>query len=205
MDYPDVEPLWSSLWSARSGEEAIRLRFELGGDFDNIVQPVPRFLQAHGRASAVADALFSADCVAVVASQGCPADQAGLSDDVMDGFVALQSTGFDPPRISEWQANLHPWQDSETRGWDFRSFDLGDDKVARDTLLWHAIAYEMPIYPSARVATFLLNPSTSVMLHVYDDRGMDVIAHDPAKLRSLHADFAGWLLDYDRERMTKLF
>ena len=43
------------------------------------------------------------------------------------------------------------------------------------------------------------------MLHVYDDRGMDVIACDPAKLHGLYSDFEDWLLDHDRERMMKLF
>jgi hypothetical protein len=60
-------------------------------------------------------------------------------------------------------------------------------------------------YPSAPVLGFLLNTSTSVMLHVYDDRGMDVIACDPAKLQGVYSGFADWLLDYDRERMAKLF
>lgn len=107
--------------------------------------------------------------------------------------------------MNEWQATLYPDPDEEAYVWDLRSYDLGRDKVARDTLLWHAIASEMPVYPSARVVTFLLDSSRSVMLHVYDDRGMDVIAYDPAKLHGLHTDFADWLLDYDRERMTKLF
>lgn len=63
----------------------------------------------------------------------------------------------------------------------------------------------MAIYPSAPVVTFLLNPFESVMLHVYDDRGMDVLAFEPAKLYGIHTDFADWLLDHDRERMEELF
>lgn len=63
----------------------------------------------------------------------------------------------------------------------------------------------MPIYPSAPVLTFLIDLSSSTMLHVYDDRGMDVISDDPAKLQVLYVEFADWLLDYDRERMAKMF
>lgn len=206
MNYPSIEHLWSGLWATRLATEDVRLRFELGGEeFDNTVQQVPRFLQAHRRASTIADALFSENCVAVVAWNSCPPDPAGLPDKVQDGFVALQSTGFDAPQTNEWQANLYSAPDDEAYVWQLRSYDLGHNKVARDTLLWHAIASEMPIYPSAPVVTFLLDPNTSVMLHVYDDRGMDVIASDAAKLHGLHSDFADWLLDYDRERMTKLF
>lgn len=206
MNHPSIEHLWSSLWASRFAAEDVRLRFELGGEeFDNTVQQVPRFLQAHRRASTLADALFSGNCVAVVAWNGHPPYPAGLPDNTKDGFVALQSTGFNAPQMNEWQATLYPDPDEEAYVWDLRSYDLGRDKVARDTLLWHAIASEMPVYPSARVVTFLLDSSRSVMLHVYDDRGMDVIAYDPAKLHGLHTDFADWLLDYDRERMAKLF
>lgn len=129
----------------------------------------------------------------------------GLGDGIEDGFVALQSSGFHAPLISEWQAILYPDPDDEGYVWDVRSYDLGQDKIARDTLLWHAVAFEMPIYPSAPVLSFLLDTNASVMLHVYDDRGMDVIADDPAKLHGLYSNFADWLLDYDRERMAKLF
>jgi hypothetical protein len=206
MNRPSIENLWSGLWATRSGPEDVRLRFELGGEeFDNTVQQVPRFLQAHGRASAVADALFRESCVGVVAWNGRMPNPAGLGDGVQDGFVALQSTGFQAPLVSEWQATLFPDPNDEAYVWDVRSYDLGPDKIARDTLLWHAVASEMPIYPSAPVLGFLLDTSASVMLHVYDDRGMDVIAYDPARLHGLYSGFADWLLDYDRERMAKLF
>jgi hypothetical protein len=200
MDYPSIEILWSGLWATRFAEKDVRLRFELGGEeFDNTAQQVPRFIQAHRRASTVADGLFRRNCVAVVAWNGRPPSPAGLPDGVKDGFAALQSTGFDALQIGEWQAALYFDPDDDADVWQLRSYDLGHDKVARDTLLWHTIASEMPIYPSASIEAFLLDPSTSVMLHVYDDRGMDVIAHDATKLGALHQNFAGWLLDYDRE------
>lgn len=206
MNTPPIQHLWTSLWATRFGAEEVRLRFELGGEeLEHADQPVPRFLQAHRRASTIADALFSGNCIAVVAWSGQAPDPTGLLDEAEDGFAALQSTGFSSPLISEWRAMLYPDPDGETDAWKLRSYDLGHDKAARDTLLWHAIASEMPIYPSAPVVTFLLDPCKSVMLHVYDDRGMDVIASNPAQIQGLHANFKDWLLAYDRERMAKLF
>lgn len=205
MNSLSIEQLWQGLWATLLAAEDIRLRFELGGSFENDVQQVPRFLQAHTRASTVADALFNGACLAIVAWNGRLPSPEGLDDGVLDGFLALQSTGFSAPQVSEWRAILYPDPEDEAYEWQLRRYDVGQDKVARDTLLWHAIASEMPVYPSAPIVTFLLDPTTSVMLHVYDDRGMDVIADDPAKLHDLHVEFADWLLDYDRERMTNLF
>lgn len=202
-----AERIWSSLWATRSSAADVRLRFERGGEqFDNIVEQVPRFLQAHSRASTVADALFRDGCVGVVAWDGRKPYPAGLPRRTIDGFVALRSTGFAVPQATDWRAPLYPDpSDDEADVWTLRSYDLGRNKVARDTLLWHAVAAEMPIYPSAPVAVFLIDPETPLMLHVYDDRGMDVIGNAPAKLKKLYSRFADWLLDYDRERMAKLF
>jgi hypothetical protein len=207
MADPSIEHLWSALWTPSSPTEDFRLRFELGGEeFNNTVQQVPRFLQAHLRASAVADALFTGACVGIVAWNGRTPYAAGFDGDVKDGFVALQSTGFAAPQITQWRACLYPEAASdEPDVWTLRSYDLVNSKVARDTLLWHAIAAEMPIHPSAPVVIFLIDPDAPVMLHVYDDRGMDVISDDPAKLQGIYFDFADWLLDYDRSRMARLF
>jgi len=75
----------------------------------------------------------------------------------------------------------------------------------RDTLLWTAIVYEMPIRPKAPVLTFLVDFDAMVSLHVYDDRGMDVRSLDRDRLEPLYRKFDGWLLDYDRPRMAAAF
>lgn len=207
MATPKIEQIWSSLWGFRTVNEGVRLRFALGGeDFDNTSQSVPRFLQAHRRASAIADALFNGSCIGIVAWNGRPPYHAGLPEEVEDGFAALESTGLDASNISEWQAKIYPHpEDEEVYLWTLRSYDLGHHKAFRDTLLWHAIAAEMPIYPSAPVLTFLVDLDTLTLLHVYDDRGMDVISDNAASLTGLYSEFADWLLDYDRERMAKMF
>ncbi|MBB3694797.1 DUF3885 domain-containing protein [Sphingomonas sp. BK580] len=206
MINPSVEHLWSHLWTTRFSDKDVRLRFQLGGQFDNVTEQVPRFLQAHSRASTVADAAFRNGCMGVVAWGGQRPSSTGLSRRTKNGFTALQSTGFVVPQSAEWHGPLYSDpDDAEANDATFRSYDLGEDKVARDTLLWHAVALEMPIYPKANVSIFLIDPVTPLMLYVYDDRGMDVIAKDEAALRDLFIRFDEWLLDYDRERMAKLF
>lgn len=202
-----VEDIWSRLWATRFTAMEVRLRFELGGEqFDNTVEQVPRFLQAHSRATTVADALFRSGCLAVVAWNGRKPYPAGLPRRTKDGFVALRSTGFVVPQITEWHAPLYPNSgDDEPDIWTLRSYDLGQNKVFRDTLLWHAIAAEMPIYPSAPVVVFLIDSQAPLMLHVYDDRGMEVIGNAPAKLNELYSEFSDWLLNHDRERMARMF
>lgn len=182
------------------------LRFELGGaSLDNCTQSIPRFLQAHRRATSIADSLFRENCVAVIGWNGqwrLPCENL----EAMDAFEALRATGFDALPISAWQACPYSEADDEdVDTWVFQSYAISHDKAARDTLLWHSIAAELPIYPSAPITSFLLNPDTAIMVHAYDDRGLDLIADKPEHLLESYQLFADWLLDHDRTQMEELF
>jgi hypothetical protein len=63
----------------------------------------------------------------------------------------------------------------------------------------------MPISPSAGVSTYIVDLPSRLLAHVYDDRGMDVVAMERGPLQSLHAEYRPWLLDYDIDRMDATF
>lgn len=44
-----------------------------------------------------------------------------------------------------------------------------------------------------------------VMLHLYDDRGLDIAAHDKNTLMPLYQKLNTWILDYDHEQIDKIF
>ncbi|MTH64542.1 DUF3885 domain-containing protein, partial [Paracoccus shanxieyensis] len=54
-------------------------------------------------------------------------------------------------------------------------------------------------------SNYIIDRSRSVILHIYDDRGMDVAAGHPSALRPLYEKFNCWLLDHDREKMDLIF
>ena len=100
---------------------------------------------------------------------------------------------------------MYPDPTEKQEKFEIRSYDLTKSRSNRDCLIWHSIALEMPIYPSANVTIWLFDPKSALMLHIYDDRGMDVIAKDIKGLKPIHDKFRPWLLDYDRDRMSKMF
>lgn len=183
------------------------LRFELGGEaFGCADAPVPRFVQALGRSRAIRDAVF-ADTLrlwAVVASKADPSQDFFAPSS--DGFEALSSFGFKGNAISEWRAKLNP-DEPEQREEDFvwRVFDVTSDIASQDALLWSSLAYEMPIEPKSPVVSYLLDLKRGILLHVYDDRGMEVVALAAAPLLPFYNKFDAWLLDYDREHMRATF
>ena len=59
--------------------------------------------------------------------------------------------------------------------------------------------------PAISSRVYFLNLQTDTLPHMYDDRGLDVIARQGSALIRLYIDFQEWILDYDRERMDRIF
>ncbi len=75
-----------------------------------------------------------------------------------------------------------------------------------DVLLWASVAKEGRILPKARWLDFFITDlERGVVLHVYDDRGMDVCARDQQALVPLYTNLSEWLLEYDRPAMDAAF
>lgn len=53
--------------------------------------------------------------------------------------------------------------------------------------------------------TFFLNQRTGIIFHMYNDRGIDIIAPAMAVLRHLHETHKDLILDYDRKKITAVF
>ncbi len=171
---------FSDQWLAPFRSSPYSLRFELGGETFGNEAPVPRFLQAFGRATEIAQEVFenSRQNFGVVAAYPNSADD--IFAPAEDGFEALAAAGFTLEPMHEWQAPMWPDQAEEEDRMPcrWRAYDLGGDIVQRDVLLWCAISLEMAVVPKAPVSSFLADFDRNILLHVYDDRGMDVTALD---------------------------
>lgn len=74
-----------------------------------------------------------------------------------------------------------------------------------DRILWGALAADLGIRPALACRAYFADPERGVLVHPYDDRGMDVIGPDHALLSALFHRFHGYLLDYDMARMRSFF
>jgi hypothetical protein len=59
--------------------------------------------------------------------------------------------------------------------------------------------------PSIASGVYVVDPQSKIIMHMYDDRGLDVIANDEATLRPLYEGFAEWVLDNQQHRVTFRF
>lgn len=76
-----------------------------------------------------------------------------------------------------------------------------------------AISYEDFPHPSqllkrqnrAGIDVYFVNITKKIIFHFYDDRGCDVIASNKEALHDLYKERNDWILDYDRDKIDKLF
>ena len=52
---------------------------------------------------------------------------------------------------------------------------------------------------------YFINKSKGIILHIYDDRGMDVLGAEKCSIKSLYEEFNQWILDYNRDEIDTVF
>lgn len=51
----------------------------------------------------------------------------------------------------------------------------------------------------------LFDVESHVMLHLYNDRGLDIVAYDKASLIPIYHKLNKWILENDRKQIDKMF
>lgn len=170
------------------------LRFELaGGDV-----AVDRFSQAYDRARQIAHAAFSRSehlTVVLACYRVNGNEQAAM-------LRAARSCGVDVPAVRD-KATREPDDGATAPARSLIAFEVKPEVVPR--LLWGALAQELGIRPRLSGDLYVADLARGVLLHPYDDRGMDVVGLGTDVLAELYACFPDWLLEYDLERMNGFF
>jgi len=72
--------------------------------------------------------------------------------------------------------------------------------------MFQAIANrEQPGDPKVNSGVFVIEPRSKIIMHMYDDRGLDVIAAEIDTLRPMFESFNDWILDNQRHRIEFRF
>ncbi len=64
---------------------------------------------------------------------------------------------------------------------------------------------DMGIKPSIFHRVYFININKNTIFHIYDDRGCDVLATSPNTIRDMYHTYNDWILDYDRNKIDKVF
>ncbi len=64
---------------------------------------------------------------------------------------------------------------------------------------------DMGLKPSIFHDVYFINVSKDTIFHVYDDRGCDLLATSPDTIRDIYEEYNDWILNYDRDKIDKVF
>ncbi len=167
------------------------LRIDLGGDIAPTEQRVARFTQAYHRAVDVVEQVFSGAAVSTV---------------VAAFDRSFRKTQVEMARLSRRLAHAyHAAPETVRGGVRWRVIDQ-TSPADRAAFIWASVAAEIGVAPRGPDARFyFVDQDMSVLAHVYDDRGMDVVAHGRAALQPHYGSYVPWLLKFDRSRMDAAF
>lgn len=84
--------------------------------------------------------------------------------------------------------------------WDMKNSKIPIDKVFREIILGDIGGSKEFIS-----SIFLFDIENHVILHLYDDRGLDIVAYDKNTLTPIYNKLNTWILDYDRKQIDKIF
>ena len=84
--------------------------------------------------------------------------------------------------------------------WYLPDFNLDVEKLFEDILYTD---FRKPHFLTSNV--YFLNSQAKLLYHLYDDRGLDLVATNKATLKPIYQQYHQWLLDYDRKAMQEIF
>jgi hypothetical protein len=101
------------------------------------------------------------------------------------------------PIEDRWKENVTDWNA-------FVVFELPATRM--QSLLWCAFTTDFPaLKPNPRCSVYFIDIERKLLVHPYDDRGMDIVGLNTDLLSQLYVQFNQILLEYDRSTMDSTF
>lgn len=166
------------------------LRFELseGGSYAEM------FFQAYAKASEILGAVFE-EQEEVQACLGFYGEKTLLGS--LSVFRGIRDCQISIPK-----SECEIWQGIESEEELLRTYvAFPVQKGDLPKLLWSALAIDLGVQPRANCDVYLFSIKQEILVHPYDDRGMDVIGPNKAVLQGLFNKYRHYLLEYDMEVM----
>ena len=180
------------------------LRFELGGEEVSTKRPLKRFAQAFQRAEDIAQLLFQDTAALWVLSSETDYEGRSPSAKALKPlkYSTLSKKDFHHFNSTTHKENDSVFDDEYRQHWFAAKLKAPEDLPE---VLWLSLAAELGIRPAIHTQLYFVDFDRKVAMHPYDDRGLDVFAMDRDALLPLFKQRRSWLLEYDREKMERVF
>lgn len=181
-------------------EAPIGIRFEIGGEEDVYIKkgimrkshPNPNYVnKAVERASRIFDVLPKKDWILRIDV---------YHEKKIKNLLKALRLGLPHEKV------LNEYEEDGEKIFHYELYwSLNDVDWSQDTLIREIILADIGGFNCLASAVYLLHPNEKILYHLYDDRGLDVVAQDKRTLYPLYKTFNAWILEYDRESIDNLF
>lgn len=172
----------------------IGIRFELGVQDERIPN----------RPAVLYEACFGTEDSCIVMSQDWDSDANGTSSRRFERlFSSTADIGLQEPcgtlRVVETE------EDSEANEYTLTWVRQPSRSIDYKVIFQLIANADLAISPAISSKVYFLNLEKGIIFHMYDDRGLDVIASRAEEIFGLYTGFNEWILDYDRRKIDKVF
>lgn len=84
-------------------------------------------------------------------------------------------------------------------------WELSSQEIDIDKLLTEIIRADIGGFNELASNVYFINTKEKILYHLYDDRGLDVVAKTAKSLRTLYDEYNSWILDYNRDEIDEIF
>lgn len=164
--------------------------------------PLEQVLTALRKATVICEDVFGlSDCLLVHLQRFVWSSRFELRDSLR----ALCEAGIAlPDRRDSWVEAVDETDDFGAGFWVNCAFEVPTSSL--QSLLWCALATNFTaLRPNPHCQVYLVDAASGILVHPYDDRGMDIICRHSSRLQGLYRKHNRWLLDRDREAMAMGF
>lgn len=72
-------------------------------------------------------------------------------------------------------------------------------------IIWAIGGFDIGVHPSSEVQAFFIDFQKEIIFHLYDDRGLDIIANKKEVLQKCYEKYSNWILESNRSEIDKIF
>lgn len=181
------------------------IRFEIGGNKDVYLDHKPHTINP----KYVAEAMNRAK--AIYTHLSCPPDVLridGYPNERISaqGIAACICETVGMPQPHEKILTKYRWskEDEEISQlqlyWNIKNMDFFPDKILQEI-----IRADIGGYSELVSNVYFVDTYNSVLFHMYDDRGADLVAANQEDIKPLFEQYSSWILEYDREKINQTF
>jgi len=115
-------------------------------------------------------------------------------------FKELKQLQIDIPKNSH---ALREWIEDDEWNRNYISFKV--NKAELHKFLFGKLGSQLGIKPSCWFDLYIYDIELGILVHPYDDRGMDVVGTNKFMMKRIYKQYHNWLLDYDINVMREWF